>query len=423
MAYGQPARYWEEDDPAALSTRYGPKPSFHVKPADSPMPYDEGWGAPPQLAMSQPAMPSLGRTRIDAEDPLLNDWNSAAARRDAHLTAKPKLGDKQYERPAWQKALLAGANAYAGYVNAGRRTHIDPVSDKTLLSRPKYDQAMDAWENQGKAIDSELGTIQSKYAMRRQSGVDDRQNRLADSQISMNEAHARDYDENKMRPPNPFVNTAGGLFRTDTGSIVPGTAPPQRAPANPPQLRPESVLLDPKASPEQKRTAQGIIDAKNRRNTGRGSGAADARADKVDARVREQANRKELADLETEEYGDGKTPGLHERRTDLGRAMSAHDANKPTDPNDKKLEKWSGQDPSSVAELDRVNNRLRMIYKRKLEMEAITRAEYDAMVQGLQGAGPGGPPKPAGGSPPPSPSPAPPGGPKMRKPIMTYDSR
>jgi hypothetical protein len=198
MAYPQ-TNYWEgEDDPNdpfALSKRYAPRSpapttsQFAKYQPDSPMPF-EGWAAPPEIAMDR-GIPKLPRSMskykqnyIDpGEDPFYqtweNDWNSAAAKRDALTRGKPQLHDQQYEPPTWQKALMTGANAFAGYINAGRRTHVDPISQQQLMRRPKYEQAMDLWETQGKAIDAELSNLQTKYGLRRQKHQDWIQDRQA----------------------------------------------------------------------------------------------------------------------------------------------------------------------------------------------------------------------------------------------------
>lgn len=218
-------------------------PAFHVeppRPAEAPMP-EPDWTAP-QVEMSPLDGPGrMARPPVDDQiraepvDPFETDYNDALQRRSRHLSAKPIARDKQYERPLWQKIVMTAANAGAGYVNAGGRSHVEPISDRQLAERPKYEKAMDEWTADGRAIDSDINAMQSKYQMGRQANQDWRANRRDDATQKMQEAHARAYDAQANRPaptPRPFgvtggyIDASGKFVRTDNGG---GKETPEQA--------------------------------------------------------------------------------------------------------------------------------------------------------------------------------------------------
>lgn len=209
-------------------------PAFHVeppRPAEPPMP-EPDWTAP-QVEMSPLDGPGrMARPPVDDQiraepiDPFESDYNAALALRSQHAASKPIVGDKQYDRPTWQKILLMGAAGGAGYVNAGGRARVQGPSEELLRSRPKYDSAMDQWTADGRAIDSDINAMQSKYQMGRQANQEWRANRRDDATQRMQEAHARAYDAQANRPapePRPFgvtggyINAKGEFVRTDSG--------------------------------------------------------------------------------------------------------------------------------------------------------------------------------------------------------------
>jgi hypothetical protein len=333
-------------------------------------------------------------------DPFLTDWNSAAARRDAHKREKPQLGSKEYDLPAWQKALMVGTNAAAGYVNAAGRTRVAPIDQKTLMHRPKYDQAMDAWETEGRALDSELGSLQQQYALKRQGEQDERanklskrQNMIADAQIEDLTARAEQRRKAATAPPtkrtNIYAADRWGTINTETGEYV---QPPSWAQKPPPEKKEfnqtlEDAALEGLTGADRAAEAKRLLAMKQAKKGGGGAGgltpaqkADDDRADAARAAALDHQNRQEVAKLEEEEnyrMGQGADKGIHERLGELGPLLTP-----PTDKDE--LKNWTRAD-ANVAEFIRLNNRLKSIYGRKLELNALKggRAEYEAMIQGI----------------------------------------
>jgi hypothetical protein len=349
--------------------------------------------------------PTVGEEWIDpGEDPFLTDWNSAAAERDAHKRAKPLMGDKKYDKPLWQKLLMVGSNAAAGYVNAGRRTHIDPFSDKEIAARPKYTAAMDEWGTEEKALESRMGSLQQKYQLRRQADADQRANKLskrqdiiADAQIEELNARA----EQRRRPPvvkptNPFMYTPGGALNTLTGKIQEGTEPPEKQQ----KIDAQQVILDPKSTPEQIEKAKDYLRMIHPPKQGGGGGAGGVmeRFEATQRRLELQNQRKMQTDVDEIEYGVPGKPGLWQRRSKIGNEMSALDKNKPkpgtpesSDEYQKWLKTWKANaDPDAAAEYDILTNELRNVTKKKLDNGWIDRDQYNKIMQGLAGGAPAG---------------------------------
>lgn len=331
--------------------------------------------AAPEGLGSAPDMPRMPRQTISAADPFEGEVARVVDERTKHAASRPKYSDDQYKRPLWQRLAMAAANGAAGYVNAGGRTRVATIGQDAINSRPKYDAAMEDWQNQGAAIDSDLKGILAQDQLRRQKEQDSNRERRDDAYIELQQAHAKHYlKPPTQRPGARYLNTSVGVLDTTTGQIVEGTAPqPRQRTGN---RTAEDVLLDPDATPEQIAKAEKMrlqdLAAKGRRGGG-GSGASERNAERVDARMRETASRDELSRIEKEEYGDpqNEKSGLHELRSTIGERL----ANAGEAPQD-----------ADVDALNRINNRLRMIYKRKLEMGVIDRAEHDSMVAGLQDA-------------------------------------
>lgn len=193
----------EEEDPYAYET------GFHVKPraAAPPMPEEDDW-TPPQVEMS-PMGGSGQATQAPVDDQVRaappnqfeSDYNTALSRRSAHAGAKPRLGDKQYERPTWQKVLMMAGAGAAGYVNAGGRTHIQGPSEELMRSRPKYEAAMDDWTADGRSIDLDLANLKDKNQMGRQAEQDFRANRAADDSHNLSVSHGKYYEGMANRQP------------------------------------------------------------------------------------------------------------------------------------------------------------------------------------------------------------------------------
>jgi hypothetical protein len=371
--------------------------------ASNPLPLPEVPKGPIQTLTGKP--PTVGEEWIDpGEDPFLTDWNSAAAERDAHKRAKPLMGDKKYDKPLWQKLLMVGSNAAAGYVNAGRRTHIDPFSDKEIAARPKYTAAMDEWGTEEKALESRMGSLQQKYQLRRQADADQRANKLskrqdiiADAQIEELNARA----EQRRRPPvvkptNPFMYTPGGALNTLTGKIQEGTEPPEKQQ----KIDAQQVILDPKSTPEQIEKAKDYLRMIHPPKQGGGGGASGVmeRFEATQRRLELQNQRKMQTDVDEIEYGVPGKPGLWQRRSKIGNEMSALDKNKPkpgtpesSDEYQKWLKTWKANaDPDAAAEYDILTNELRNVTKKKLDNGWIDRDQYNKIMQGLAGGAPAG---------------------------------
>lgn len=208
-------------------------PAFHVERSApyTPPPMEEPPLRAPDLEMSPLGGPSrMTRPPVDDQiraepiDPFESDYNDALARRSQHAASKPIVGSKQYERPTWQKLLLMGASGAAGYVNAGGRAHVQGPSEALLRSRPRYDTAMDQWTADGRAIDSDINAMQTKYQMGRQANQDVRSNRRDDAYINAQNAIADDRREIKTRPPADVNMGEIGMWDPVKKRIYPGTA-------------------------------------------------------------------------------------------------------------------------------------------------------------------------------------------------------
>jgi hypothetical protein len=441
----QAFKYWEDqENPFALS-KIAARPGFHMKPPGSPKfgmpaaPPMSGGGelddaltqagplpqAPPPTGIATPPR-SMGRQQgwIESEDPFYSewesDWNSAASKRDALLRNKPKLGAAEYERPGWQKALMVAANAGAGYLNAGGRVRVNPIDQKTLMDRPKYNQAMDAWGAEGKAADTEMSTLQTKYALRRQQGQDERANRLlsrqerqAEQQEALNEslikeheARARDLDEIKTRPPADMNLGEAGIWNPVTKSIYPGTARQGHRTGSETQEEKyaaytaqanklaEAGVIKMGSAEYKYMVANGRLP--NERRGGGGSSGVEERFEKTQAAKELQNQRKMQTDIQEIEYGVPGKPGLWDERSKILKAMVPFDANKPTDPNSPEYKDWlrkwqrakASQDPDSASRAETITNQLRNITKQKRDNGWIDDVQYQKIMQGLAGGNP-----------------------------------
>lgn len=404
---GEDWRLYQRQMDAAPS----PQPRIAAAPMEEPepnLPTIERFGdtpdKPPKIAYTWRPDPedglAAGRIEADEPDPILASMRSLRERRQEHAAARPSIHDRDLQPSRLQKILNIVGNAAVGYVNAGGRTRpIAPIP----LSRGKYEQAMDRWENEGNTLEEEARAAMGEYTLRRQSDADARADRESTARMKETEAQtaerlarARHYDQPARQP---IMSSPGGLYDPNKDRIIPGTKPadkPGRRYAEDVYMNPESTEADRKRALEWRQ---------QNKKPGGGPSAEITASERSDIRMREHANRQELAALEKEEYGDPQMqrPGLHELRVELGQTMTATDAEK-------------GDSSKVRSDLARVNNRLRMIYKRKLELRAITRAEHDQMVAGLQDAAPSRVPAPA--APPPTPASKPP---QSRRPLSSFD--
>jgi hypothetical protein len=398
MAYGAPAYTpWEEDplNPNALVSRpglkplgprpvgglMGPNPGFD--PAQQTMPIDGSMGAGLPEVPAGPAVPALPRSMkqddwISAPNPVLGDWSNALSRRDQIIKEKPLLHDKEYDMPTWQKALMTAANAAGAYVNAGRRTHVDLIDQKTLMRRPKFEQAMDMWETKGKAIDAELQGIQAKYGLQRQASQDDlaqrqfkRQQEVSQAQIEETLAQAEQRRKLANAPQKPFADR-WGTINPETGEYFkpPAWAMPQpKAPPTPHNATAEDKWFT--GTPEEKKSA---LEWKKATMRPRGEGTQGAlttlqtlnRQDKIDKKVEaiDEAERGKAVGP-----GGDRVPGLHEQAKKVGQLI----AKAPP-----------GAVPEDlVNQLNQIKQELEAGYKYKASVGAITQKEADSYIQGL----------------------------------------
>lgn len=406
----------EDNDPFSYDRLAARKPQpFQMNPPASTKPPIGGWSSgPPQLGAALEnagPLPEVPQGPIQTptgkpptvdedwinpgDDPFLTDWNTAAAKRDAHKAAKPKLGDKQFERPLWQKMLMIGANAAAGGVNAGRRTHIDPIDDKLLAARPKYNEAMDAWETQGKALDSEMGSLQQMYQLKRQGEADQRANKLSKRQNMIADAQIEELNARAEQRRRPVVTKPGQRFMSDRWGTIDTTTGEYKEPpswAKKPETPPkefnqtlEDAALEGLTGADRAAEARRLLAEKRARQGGVGGmtaagAAADADRDRASLIAVDHANRQEVTKLDEEEnyrMAPGADKGIHERLGELGPLLTPPETSDPNNP-------WKRAD-ANVAEFVRLSNRLKTIYGRKLELNALKggRAEYDAMIQGI----------------------------------------
>lgn len=359
-------------------------------PQERTMPVDEGMGAGLPGVPAGSATPAMPRSMkqddwISAPNPILSDWNTAAARRDEFYKTKPKLHDKEYDLPGWQKALMMGTNAAAGFVNAGGRSRVAPIDAQTLRRRPKYEAAMDLWETKGKAIDSELASIQAKYGLQRQANQDDlanrqfkRQQEVSQAQIEETLAQAEQRRKLANAPQKPFADR-WGTINPETGEYYkpPSWAlPQQKEPVH------HNVTAEDKyftGTPEEKVRAESLLVLKNQRND---PTAVTGSAQLTDDRVRElaaQAYNQAQGKREEEEenYGINGKPSLIDRSLELGQSLKP-----PEGASAEELKKWQ-PDPGVVQEFIAVQNRLKTIYGRRFSRKEISREQYDSMIQGI----------------------------------------
>ena len=127
---------------------------------------DDGLGIPPNMTDASDDAEGVGE--LSASDdygnsPLgrpmtaMEKYRSALEKRAAHEMTRPQISD--HKPKGWQRALAAAANFGAGYVNAGRRTQVDPNAMRALndgLLRPGYRGAMEKWEDQAPGVNAEV---------------------------------------------------------------------------------------------------------------------------------------------------------------------------------------------------------------------------------------------------------------------------
>lgn len=382
--------FYNQADPSSLTpwkTDVAPDPvPAQPRAADAAMPMEHGdeneYPIPPQGLESPPMEPEDNPYFADpfdapimptAPNPFEGRMKEVMDKRTAHAAARPDAGDKQYARPWWQRFAMAAANGAAGYVNAGGRARAATISPDVVASRPKYDAAMEDWRTQGEELSAEAQALQMEDSLRR--------NRISDEdrarRIRSDQDRATAYMENQRaqaaraaRLPVPktgpaIMNTAGGALDLESRTIIPGTGPAPKL--LDPETEMKRVLIDPKSTPAQRAEAQRNL-AVMRKPGGGGTDAASAamiRFDRNQSRLASQADRKELADLEQQEYGQPELdrPGLHELRSSID---------------------WATAGPAERSKYERATNQLANIYKRKRDMGAITPAEYDQMMANLK---------------------------------------
>ena len=96
----------------------------------------------------------------------MDRYRAALEKRSVHEMTRPQISD--HKPKGWQRALAAAANFGAGYVNAGRRTQVDPNAMRSInqsLLRPGYRGAMEKWQDQGHQADVELDSAGRELQM------------------------------------------------------------------------------------------------------------------------------------------------------------------------------------------------------------------------------------------------------------------
>jgi hypothetical protein len=422
--YARNPSYWEEEDnPFSLSkiaARKPPPGGFNVPAPRAVFPGPRPTaasvaeagpfaGSDPLPEMPAPsAVPKLPKSLqeddwISAPDPFITDWNSAAAKRDAQRAEKPLLHDKQYDISWLQKLAMIGTNAAAGLVNASGRTRVAPIDQQTLMRRPKYEQARDKWETEGRALDSELSSMTTKYQMKRQANQDEmaarremEQRKLNDAIIAEREARAADLAEDKRRPPQDVMGAGGRVWDPVNKRFYENTIPDPKTVARKPPTTIDAALIS--GTPEEKAAAQAVEDRRLAARAARGAKKdGESPSEIADKRLREFDRQKKVDRLYELEHGNGGSEeGLHAKLLAAGEAMKAADRLKPTkadgtpyDPKAPELAGWRG-DSEEANKVKLYKNQLRGVYKDKLNLGLIERDEYNALIQGLDGAPPPG---------------------------------
>jgi hypothetical protein len=426
--------YWEDEDEnnpfslkniAARQQPAGFNPAVPRAVFPGPRPTAESMaeagpfaGSDPLPALPPgPAVPKLpGSLKeddwISAPDPFITDWNTAAAKRDAQRAEKPLLHDKQYDLPAWQKAMMVAANAAGSLVNAGRRTHVDLIDQKTLMRRPKYEAALDSWETQAKSLDSELSSMTTKYQMKRQSQQDEmaarrekEQRRLNDAMIAEREARAADLAEDKRKPPADMMGPGGHVWNPEKKEWYPNSALPPTATRRT-GSQTEEEKFGAYAQQAQRMVEAGIIkegSMEHRYMIANGQlpsphyerASSNDHWDQKEAAKQEEFKRKERKDIHDLEYGKPNQPGLHDQLNSWGAEQSKRDKLKPKpnkdgtfDTSSQAYKDWAESyvppDPQAESRKQVLLNNLQGVYDRKYAIGDIDIARYTALTQGLK---------------------------------------
>lgn len=257
---------------AAMPMEHGNEDEYPVPPQGLESPIEPPEDNPYFTdSFEAPMMPT-------APNPFEGRMKEVMDKRTAHAGQRPNANDKQYNRPWWQRLAMAATNGAAGYVNAGGRARAATISPDVVASRPKYDAAMEDWRTQGEELTAEAQALQMEDSLRRNRiGDEDRARR-----IRSDADRATAYMENQRaqaaraaRLPVPktgpqLMNTAGGVLRTDTLTMVPGTGPaPKPVDAEDEMKR---ILINPLSTPAQRAEAQRYL-AIMRKPGGGGDGA------------------------------------------------------------------------------------------------------------------------------------------------------
>lgn len=192
-----PLADWENDD------------EFQI---GSPVPHDAIDPEPPASAR-YPAMDAL-KAAIDAET--------------KHRGARPQPAN--YRPNIWQRLAAGAANFGAGYVNAGRRTRVDPDAlqglNETLL-RPGYSRAVEEWQRDHAPMEAGVeGATRAAQieAQEARLSTDAARARAYESAQQAAEQLRRKQAQKLDAPADPWMNLGGAALNRNTKEII---APPK----------------------------------------------------------------------------------------------------------------------------------------------------------------------------------------------------
>lgn len=154
----------------------------------------------------------------------LSRMKAAGDRQAQHEAARPRVSD--FKPKGWQRALAAGANFGAGYVNAGGRVKVDSGAMQNInnsLLRPGLQRAQEKWQDDGAGVDAEMRGATRDYQI---ESAQTRQQQDAARAKAYGDAQGASASLNRRReaklnePPPPFINSPLGPISSSTGELI-----------------------------------------------------------------------------------------------------------------------------------------------------------------------------------------------------------